>query len=296
MTSADEASVIDPLVASLLALRKALTTDEHSLGAIAIPGRTESEYTREDWDHVKLVSGIMQQRQRLNTIVFSFCSSVGDFMTNLFSGILKHKALNDMSKSSSVLVRRYSFSTAQFEVLVCSGRAPPPLSAAERGSALQQKNQMLGAQRSFQAAVMTFLPVLELTLGLGPSLLFRVTKAYTEAAQQYLYGPLLRQLFKEVLPLTSSQSAISFASLPRSKPTRAGAGAGAGAGPGAGGTLTKFHELGVLAGSASLVGQASRQASAAAGITALHIWDSVLIMIMITAPVVAREEAFFQVS
>ena len=215
MSASETDAVIEPLTKALVALRKAISTNEHTLGE-------GDEYSREDWDHLKLVSGIMEQRQRLNSIVYSFCSSVGDFMMNIFSSILRHKVFNDVSKICSILVRRFSFSATQFEVLVCSGRVPPSLSAIERTIMLQQKNQMLSAQRCYHEAVLTFLPVLEHTVILNPALLYRVTKSYAEAAQQYLYGPLLRQLFKEVIPLTASQGVICFASMPRSKPSREG--------------------------------------------------------------------------
>ena len=212
LTTDDVDRVIDPLCRSLGALRNALSTNEDSL-----PG---TDYNNDDWDHLKLVSGIMEQRQKLNSISSSFCSSAGEFLSTIFSSILHHKALNDPSKPDSVLVHKFSLSCAQREVDVCSGKVQVSISEDERERGFSKKNQLLLAQRCYHEALVSFLPLIEHAVALNPVLKYRTMKNYIDSTQHNLYGPLTRQLFKEAIPANGTQSTISLASLPRAKASR----------------------------------------------------------------------------
>lgn len=276
LSSAEVDGAVDPIISALEALRRALATNEDSLNIV--------DHSKEDWDHLKLVSGIMDQRQKLSGIVASFSSSAGEFLVSLFASILRHKALTDSSKQNSIIVRKFSFSTAQFEVFVCSGRVPSSLSIENRMSIMRTKNQVLSSQRCFQESLVSFLPVYEHTVHLNPVLRFRIIKSYIDAVQQFLYGPLLRQLFKEMSSVVSVQNTVCFASLPRTKARRLGTKTV---------PLQRFHEVGALSSSSALGVKGGGLNSQ--GATAFHIWDSMLLAILLVSPVIDREKAFFEV-
>lgn len=253
MTSDDVDRVVDPLCLSLGTLRSALSTNEDSL-----PG---PEYSNDDWDHLKLVSGIMEQRQKLNSTSFNFCSSAGEFLSTIFSSILHHKAFNDVSKPDSIIVRKFSFSIAQREVDLCSGKVQTSISDDERWGALSRKNQILSAQRCYHEALVPFLPLLEHVVALNPALKNRTMKSYVDSTQQYLYSPLIRQVFKEALPANGTLSVISLTSLPRAKASR------------------------VFAKTSTLQPP-----------TFSSVRDNLLLILFNICPVVVREELFFEVN
>lgn len=270
--STDEVDrVVDPILSSLSNIRSALATNEDSLLGI--------NYSKEDWDHLKLVSGIMEQRQKLNSVAFTFCSSAGNYLCTIFSAILRHKALNDNAKQESLLVRKFSFSVSQVEVLVCSGRVPSTLPLENRIELMQRKNQLLSVQRRYHKSLVSFLQLLEHTVYLNPILKFRIRKAYVEATQQLLYGPLLRQIFKELVPLTAQQHIVCMSTMPRVKANLDGI---------HGSNLQRFREIEL---SSSLPGKVPN----VNGSMSLHVWDTLLLVILNICPVISREELFFQV-
>ncbi len=256
--------IIDPIIHALESLRRAMSTNESVLG---------SDASKNDWEHLKIVSGIQQQRQKLIKIASDFCHNVSESILYLFGAVLKHRLLNDPSRQTSVVIRKFSFTSLQ-PILVPS-MMQESASIDENPSTI--KNQMLMAQRAYQQTLSPFIPLIEHTIYLSSSFLPKTKNAYIEATQQLLYTPLVKQLFKELSVVTTPQQSVSFTTLPKTRAVKSTHN-----GPN---TLLKFHEsVSASSNSGNLVARA-----------AIHIWDALMIAILLIAPVIEREMQFVQV-
>jgi hypothetical protein len=269
VAASDFAVALAPLLAALRSLVRALGTSVESVASC----------TPEEWEHVKLSAGVLQQLQKLNNAAAGFSTLMNDVMTNIYSLILKHRVLNDSSKSNeSVLIRRYSFSTLTKEIQESS------VSEAKNASVPGRvKNQLLAAQSSFHNVLKQFLPILDATILLVPenlvvSLIMRSRRAYVESVQQLLYSPLIRQMFKELLSAVVVCPPQTLASIPRSRASKA----------------NSNSELNSMFVQYSFCVRESG-AVAAARPPSLRVWDALVGAAHLLGPVIAREREFFSV-
>jgi hypothetical protein len=273
VTTSDFEGALAPLLAALRSLVRALGTSVESVASC----------TPEEWEHVKLSAGVLQQLEKLNNVAAGFCTLMNDMMTTIYSLILKHRALNDSSKSNdSVIIRRYSFSTLSKEIQEASSIS---LLSAENASLRGRvKNQLLAAQNAFHTALKQFLPVLDATIVLVPTnlalpLIGRSRRAYVESVQQLLYSPLIKQLFKELLSAVAVCPPQTLATIPRSRAAK----------------VNSNNEMN------SMFVQYSygiRESSAAVAVARPHVfrvWDALVGAAHLLGPVIAREREFFSV-
>lgn len=266
VSASDFSAALAPLLSALGSLLRALGTSVESVAACS----------PEEWEHVKLSTGVLQQLQKLKSVAEGFCSIMNDVMTNIYSLILKHRVLNDLSKpTDGVLVRKYSFSTLVKEIQNVSGAESRSVSS----SMGRVKNQLLSAQSTYHNVLRQFLPILDATIDLAPpnisfTLISRSRRAYAESVQQLMYAPLVKQLFKELLNAVVVCPPQTLATFPKSRASK----------------TNSNWETNPL-----FVPYALCFRETLVSRPVLRVWDALVGALRLVAPVVAQERDFFAV-
>jgi hypothetical protein len=221
-------SILLRLVNALVSLRN---------GLLLIEGNDPS-FNPSQWERLQSMSVIAHQRNKLIELSDLVCNSLTDLVGNLFKTLLQHKALTDQSvpKNRSIVVRKFSFSTVTNRVKEQQGRflvaneeeeavphsPPPELGIASSGSTSVAygtlTNQLLNAQQVYHTAILPFVPLLENLAALSPTLSQLLCSSYVEATEAFLYCPLTKEMFRELINSIPSRPhpVFTLASAPKS--------------------------------------------------------------------------------
>ncbi len=251
LTRIDFELVVDPVVSALQSLRNSLAI---------ISDASDISLSKQDWDRIKINHGIIQQTKKINSLASSFCSSMDILFEVIFTVILRHKSLNDASKSNGILVKRFSFSESFNDAIAFKTNKQ---SVAKLGKT--SNNQLLNAQRCYHEVVCSLFPLIEQVLGLKADFAAKIRSGYVKSTQELLYTPLIKQLFKEVMSFVVSSQVVSFPTMPKVRYSKS--------------------ESTLLA----------SNLAAPAGKPGVYIWDALLSICLLVAPVLNREEAFLMV-
>lgn len=211
----DSEVMLKNLVAALENLQAALARSRSTSATTSIPP--------EEWVHVQSMSIVVQHKQRLMDLTDMVCDAMNDFSQSLFSQILEHKSLQDPSNKKSIVLKHVGFTPVVDDINdllseYMANNNSPSLSLCFVSSS---GNQLLSCQRVFHENVYPFLPVIEMLSDLNSTLAEQFQKSYVLSTQSCLYGPMIKQLFKElqgaIPPRTNS---LNLANMPKSSAMR----------------------------------------------------------------------------
>lgn len=268
---ADVEETLAPTVDAVAALRRALSLKGETNGSSVI--------TPAHWRQLQMMSAVSTQRGRLLDMADRVCGSLGDMLTGIFDRLLTHKALTEPGNRAgraSVTVPKYSLGMA-----IRANVGTPDGHRNYSVASNADSNQAMAAQKTFHQTLADFLPLLEHVLELNPASAVPVCNAYVQAVHDKLYRPLIKTLFKDLqaVLLPRAAHALNLANLPKYS------GSGSGTGTGSNSSSDKqLYEPAVKFFRYSINLQNAL----------LTPWEALELALAYLAPLVRREEAFFQ--
>jgi len=253
----DVEETLAPLSDAIASLRTALAVKgEVGEGAVLTPMH---------WRELQMMSAVTTQRNKLLDLSEVCCNALSDALTTIFDSILKHKALNEAvpARKQSITVKQFSFTN----VIRANVSTPDGGRNYGMGKAADS-NQALSAQRTYHEALSDFLPLIESLLELAPLMKVQTVNSYVQATRDKLYRPLLKSLFKALEGMLLPRHSILTLN-----------------------TMPKF-----------VIGKGSHEPGIKFAKTVLNLastailtpWDVLEVGLIHIAPIIKREEEFFQ--
>ena len=276
-----------PLVTSLSNIQKALKMKGNEM-----PNGEGMSATI--WSALQTISAIAIQRGKLLELSDACHLMLANGSMNIFEGVLKHKSLSKKSKTTVVVTYQLS---GILDVIV------PKLNNFKNYALGEdiQKNQALTAQRTYHSALSDFLPLLELILEYSK---FQpiggvqhdsqnysndmqpwnklILANYVAAGESLFYGPLIKSLFAELNSLMGSRrSPLTMKTVKSFYPSKAK------------GASTAITDQ-IAEKDKEILYFRTPRTSVNSQSPALTPWEALEVAIVVLAPVITREEGFFQ--
>lgn len=286
----DVDALLDPLVSAMLGLQTALKTKGTDL--------TDGHgITATTWAALQSMSAIALQRGKLLDLSDTCNASIANNSGYIFEGVLKHKSLGKKSKNSVVV-------TFSLNDIFASniGTFNDTRNYAIGDDA--NKNQMLCAQRNFHGALSDFLPMLEAVLEFSKyqpvggahresqtysndiNLWNKMILAnYVKCTESVFYGNIIRQLFTDLNGMMKTRQAILNLRTIKGYYPAKGKSVPTGEGNFLEQIIDKDKDL-----------QYFRLARTSVNYQSISVtpWEALELSLIILAPVITREEGFFQ--
>lgn len=207
--------------------------------ALSLKGGHGLPFTQAQWKQLQTMNAISAQRQKLNEFSDDFCKYLSQYAPTIFDSVLKHKSLNNEKGgghapnigvkvpisftftnviSQGIVYNSHSSKLKSREHgIYFTSQAPAPLTL-HPSSKIRESNQAFAAQRVLHGVLSDFMPLFEGLLVLRPDLALSVSSAYVNSMQDKFYKPLLKSIFKDLHDsLIQHHSIVNMATLPAYK-------------------------------------------------------------------------------
>jgi hypothetical protein len=293
----DVDTLLAPLVTALGNVQSALKRKGVEGGA-----STAKEMSAHTWEALQSLSGIALQRGKLLELSDTCNAAIAAGSLTLFEGILKHKSLRKKAagKSGGIITVQNFNLTPVLQANIGAQNSAKNYSVGDDPS----KNDALAAQRLLQGSLNDFLPVLEAVLefskhqpvgGMYMSMLTLsndsqpwnqiILDNYVTTTETLFYTPLIKQLFVDLHGIMRARKSLLSMRTIKSYVSTKSSGAG----------LPRLSIIDqIVAGDKDIQYFNLSRTTVNYQSPGITPWEALELALIIIAPVVSREESFFQ--
>jgi len=212
--------VMDPVLraASLVNIQQSTAPLLHAMIALrdAINAQFEevADVSALQWKQIQNMTAISSQRAKLQALADKCISSFAGTAVGLYDWLLKHKSLAE----SGVIIKHFNFSS----IITASKtyhKQVTALSVPEWYVAIRSidSNPAVKAREVFRSNLRPFIPLLEAFVDLSPTSSHDLRDAYVAAVTDRLYGPIMKQMAKDLSSTTAAHKVLTLANCYKAK-------------------------------------------------------------------------------
>jgi len=195
-----------PLLHAMIALRDAINVQFEEVADVSAL----------QWKQIQNMTAISSQRAKLRALADKCISSFAGTALGLYDWLLKHKSLVD----SGLVIKHFNFSailtaTTTYHKRVGSSSSPDYDWYVSIRSA--DSNPAVKARKVFETNLRPFVPLLEAFVDLSPTSSQGLRDAYVAAVTDRLYGPMMKQIAKDLSSTTAVHKVVTLANCNKAK-------------------------------------------------------------------------------
>lgn len=209
--------LLAPLVDSVKSLKRALTFKGEKNKSKMSEKQTDKNKTNESdvivtrklWRKIQSIAAITVQKQILLDIADNFYSNATEYISTVFSGLLKHRALNDENHGKTLSIKSFRLQSVLNSLVQ---------SDSNSSYSPCKENMFVAVQHMFHEAISKYFPLIEQLVDLTPTSVVSLSHSYLEAIGDGLYSSLFKSMWKEIKSLSvAKRNPLTMASIAKFK-------------------------------------------------------------------------------